>query len=155
MSSTILLAVALQGWEGFSTHALAARDVAATMARGTSRALHVLSVYTYPQERWRGFPGATSAEFTEGFIRRTDDTMKLKMEDYVSTLKAEGLQITMHLRVGEPREVIVHMAQELNADMLIIGTHSKRSVFDVALGGTAQHVSRHASCAVVLVHSKK
>ena len=33
---TILLAVALQHWDRYSAHALAARDVAATLARGAA-----------------------------------------------------------------------------------------------------------------------
>src|SRR4029453_628099 len=45
MYTTILLAAALQDWERYSTHALAARDVAATLAKGVAQQLHVLSVY--------------------------------------------------------------------------------------------------------------
>src|SRR4030095_8258935 len=48
MYPTILLAAALQDWERYSTHALAARDVAATLANGAAPPLHVLSVYDYP-----------------------------------------------------------------------------------------------------------
>jgi hypothetical protein len=48
MYTTILLAAALQDWERYSTHALAARDVAATLAKGVAQQLHVLSVYDYP-----------------------------------------------------------------------------------------------------------
>lgn len=103
MFNTLLLAVALQDEEDVSAHALAARDVTATMTRDPSQVLHVLSVYTYPQEQWRGFPGASSAEFNEGLIRRTDDVMERKMAAYVAPLRANAIQITTHLRVGEPR----------------------------------------------------
>jgi hypothetical protein len=41
MYTTILLAAALQDWERYSTHALAARDVAATLAKGVAQQLHV------------------------------------------------------------------------------------------------------------------
>ena len=41
----ILLAAALQHWERYSAHALAARAVAATLAKGTANHLDVLSVY--------------------------------------------------------------------------------------------------------------
>jgi hypothetical protein len=37
MYTTILLAAALQDWERYSTHALAARNVAATLAKGGRR----------------------------------------------------------------------------------------------------------------------
>jgi nucleotide-binding universal stress UspA family protein len=52
---------------------------------------------------------------------------------------------------GTPREDIVLTAARLKADLLIIGSHSKRGLFDITLGGTAQHVSRYAPCPVVLV----
>ena len=47
MYTTILLAAALQDWERYSAHALAARNVAATLAKGAAQPLHVLSVYDY------------------------------------------------------------------------------------------------------------
>jgi nucleotide-binding universal stress UspA family protein len=55
------------------------------------------------------------------------------------------------LRAGNAREIIPHVAKDIQADLLVMGTHSKRGMFDVALGGTAQHVSQHAPCTVVLV----
>ena len=48
MYTTILLAAALQNWDRYSTHALAAREVAATLAKGASHHLHVLTVYDPP-----------------------------------------------------------------------------------------------------------
>ena len=47
MYRTILLAAALQRWDQYSAHALAAREVAATLAKGATHHLHVLSVYDY------------------------------------------------------------------------------------------------------------
>ena len=41
MYTTILVAAALQDWERYSTHALAAREVAATLAKGASHHLHI------------------------------------------------------------------------------------------------------------------
>jgi nucleotide-binding universal stress UspA family protein len=39
--------------------------------------------------------------------------------------------------------------------LLVIGSHSKRGLFDIALGDTAKHLSQHASCPVVLVSPEK
>ena len=154
MDPTVLLGVALQDGERTTAHALAARDVAATLTRSSSKPLHVVSVYAYPQDRWRGFPGASAAESSGGWVQQTDEAMRHNMADYIAPLQAEGLQIISHLLVGEPHDVILQVAQDVEAELLVIGTHSKRSMFDVALGGTAQYVSRHASCPVVLVHPK-
>lgn len=55
------------------------------------------------------------------------------MARYVVPLEAAGLRPATHMGIGEAREVIVRVAQELNADFLVIGTHSKQSIIDVAL----------------------
>jgi nucleotide-binding universal stress UspA family protein len=43
------------------------------------------------------------------------------------------------------------VATSLKAELLILGSHSKRGLLDIVLGGTAQQVSKAAPCLVVLV----
>ena len=154
MSTTILLAAALQKWERYSAHALAARDVAATLAKGTSHHLHVLSVYDYPPLTIGYLPTEIARRQQEELRRRTDTLMVQKMDAYVAPLQAEGLEIAPILRTGNPREVIVQVATTLKADLLILGSHSKRGLLDIVLGGTAQQVLTSAPCLVVLVSPK-
>src|SRR5918912_901483 len=144
MYTTILLAAALQDWERYSTHALAARDVAATLAKGAAQQLHVLSVYDYP-------PAETTDLPPELASRHRDELLVDKLETYVAPLRAEGVAVSPILRVGNPREVIVEVATSLKADLLILGSHSQRGLLDIVLGGTAQQVSKAAPCLVVLV----
>jgi nucleotide-binding universal stress UspA family protein len=77
------------------------------------------------------------------------------MEEYVAPLKAEGLEVTPIVREGDPREVIVQVATSMQADLLILGSHSTRGLLDIVLGGTAQQVSKSAPCLVILVSPKK
>ena len=49
MAGSILLAVALQDWDRYSLHALTARDMAASLAKGSGKFLHVLSVYDHEE----------------------------------------------------------------------------------------------------------
>ena len=81
--------------------------------------------------------------------------MQQKMNDYIAPLQATDLKVTPLLRVGNPREVIVQVARELVVDLLVMGSHSKRGLFDAALGGTARQISSHAPCPVVLVSPTK
>jgi len=146
----ILLAAALQHWERYSAHGLAARAVAATLAKGTANHLHVLSVYDYPSLPTGYLPTELASRQQEELLR-TDTFMVHKMDAYVAPLRAEGVEITPILRVGHPRDLIVQVATTLKADLLILGSHSKRGLLDIALGGTAQQVSKSAPCVVVLV----
>ena len=151
MYQTILMAVALQQWEQYSAHALATREVAAAIARGASKRLHILSLYDHENVDTSGLPADLAARHREDMMLRTREFMEQKMEEYIAPLKQEGLDVITTVKVGNPREDIVGTAADLEADLLIIGSHSKRGFLDIALGGTAQHVSRHAPCPVVLV----
>ncbi len=160
MYNTILLAVALQRWDRHSAHALAARDLALFMARDTSKRLHVLSAYdvlsVHDYEYTR--PTEMMPEMADKIWNEereyTDKIMEQKLDEYIAPLKKEGLKVTKILRNGSPREVIVQVAGDIDADLIIIGSHSKRGILDIALGGTAQAVSRRAPCTVVLVSPK-
>ena len=90
MYTTILLAAALQDWERYSTHALAARDVAATLAQGAAQQLHVLSVYDYPPVATTDLSPELAARHREDLLRRTDTLMVDKLEAYVAPSVRRG-----------------------------------------------------------------
>jgi nucleotide-binding universal stress UspA family protein len=153
MYQQILLAVALQRWDEFSLHAVAAREAAVALARGSGAPLTVLSVYDYEDEAPEalGLSAVDLARDRDTQIQRTDALMAAKMQAFLAGVPPHEPPITPLLKVGHPRQVIVATAEALGVDCLVMGAHSKRRFLDVLLGGTAAAVSRHAPCAVVLV----
>jgi nucleotide-binding universal stress UspA family protein len=151
MYQQILLAVALQQWEELTPHALAARDVAAALAKGSGDKLSVLSVYDYGKIKEPELPVEQAARYREDMMGRIDALMETKMKAFVAGVQAMEIAITPILRTGEPRKTIIEVAERLPTDLLIIGAPSKRSVLDVVLGGTAAYVIRHAPCPVLMV----
>jgi nucleotide-binding universal stress UspA family protein len=153
MYQQILLAVALQQWDEFSPHAVAAREAAIALANGSGAQLSVLSVYDYDYKQ----PEALSlspvelARYRDTQMVRIDELMATKMKAFLTGVPTHEPPITPLLKVGDPRQLIVATAEALGVDLLVIGAHSKRSFLDVLLGGTATAVSRHAPCAVVMV----
>src|SRR5215218_5043229 len=153
MYQHILLAVALQQWDAFSPHAVAAREAAVALANGSGAQLSVLSVYDYDDEQ----PEALSlspvdlARYRDTQMVRMDELMATKMQAFLAGASTQETSITPLLKVGDPRQLIVATAEALGVDCLVIGAHSKRSFLDVLLGGTATAVSRYAPCAVVMV----
>jgi nucleotide-binding universal stress UspA family protein len=85
---------------------------------------------------------------------RTDNLIERRMDDFITPLKEVGIEVKKVLRVGKPREVITQMALSVMADVLIIGSHSKRGILDIALGGTARHLTHEAPCTVLMVSPK-
>ena len=81
MYNSILLSVALQDWERYSAHALAAREAAATLARGAATPLHVLSVYEYERIAVpAGLNPEMATRYRSDIQQRTDDLMERQME---------------------------------------------------------------------------
>ena len=160
MYQHILLAVALQRWDAFSPHAVAARQAAVALARGAGAPLTVLSVYDYEDETPEalslapealGLSVEDRARARDAQIQRTDALMAAKMQAFLAGVPTSEVAVTPLLKVGHPRQVIVATAEALGVDLVVIGAHSKRRFLDALLGGTAAAVSRQAPCAVVLV----
>jgi nucleotide-binding universal stress UspA family protein len=154
MSNTILLAVALQHWEQHGPQALVARGVAVALARGASKHVHVLSVYAYESINTRGLPPDVAAKYRDEQMQGLDTCLQRKMAAYVVPLEAAGVQVSKLLRVGNIEEVVVQVATEVAADLLIMGAPIKRGILDVVHGGIAQQISKHAPCPVLLVAAK-
>jgi nucleotide-binding universal stress UspA family protein len=88
-------------------------------------------------------------------MQRTDALMETKMKAFLAAVQEMDIATTPMVQAGEPRKTIIDVAERLTADLLVIGAHSKRSVLDVVLGGTAAYVSRHAPCPVLMVTPRR
>jgi general stress protein 26 len=64
-------------------------------------------------------------------------------------LKTEPL-----VRHGDPRSVIVEVAKEWGADLIVIGTHEYTGLKRLLLGSVTQSVVSHAPCSVEVVRQK-
>jgi universal stress protein E len=66
-------------------------------------------------------------------------------------LKASGFTTSTDVREGAAPERILEVAAEWRPDMIVIGSHGRQGLERLLLGSVAEHVMRHAACAVVLV----
>jgi nucleotide-binding universal stress UspA family protein len=60
-------------------------------------------------------------------------------------------RVVTHLRSEVPAEEITHLASELDADLIVVGTHGRRGVRRLVLGSVAESVVRLAPCPVLVV----
>ncbi len=64
---------------------------------------------------------------------------------------SQGVALQTLVRAGHPAQQIVQVAQEHQVDLIIIGHSGHSGVWGRFLGSTAEKVSRHATCSVLLV----
>jgi nucleotide-binding universal stress UspA family protein len=88
MYQHILLAVALQQDDGISGHALAARKVALSIARGSGAKLTVLIVYDYDSlDLSLSLPAEDLSRYRDTQRARIDETMEQKMKTFLYDMR--------------------------------------------------------------------
>ncbi len=74
-----------------------------------------------------------------------------KLEKYVELEHFRGVEITPHLRVGPAAEEVVGVADEVNADLFVIGTHGRSGLDRLVFGSTCDKIVRIAKVPVLSV----
>jgi nucleotide-binding universal stress UspA family protein len=62
-----------------------------------------------------------------------------------------GVLVETEMRMGHPAQQIVQVAEERHVDLIVIGHSGHSGVWGMFLGTTAEKVSRHAPCSVLIV----
>lgn len=65
--------------------------------------------------------------------------------------KEAGLELKILMRPGHPAQTIVALAKEGKFDVILVGHSGLSGVWAAFLGTTAEKVSRHAPCSVLIV----
>jgi nucleotide-binding universal stress UspA family protein len=58
------------------------------------------------------------------------------------------------MEVGDVATTICHIAEEVPADVIIVGSHGRTGLKRMLLGSVSEHVVRHAPCPVLVVHER-
>jgi nucleotide-binding universal stress UspA family protein len=70
-----------------------------------------------------------------------------------ATIKQFGgdLKVTHFNEFGDTADGIINCSKEFNADMIVIGTHSRTGFDRLLMGSVAEHVVRHSEVPVLVV----
>jgi len=91
-------------------------------------------------------PGLIMEALPDGLIERATHDAKASLVDMV---KSAGLEADVQIRGGRPHHAVVSLADEINADLILIASHEP-GLKDYFLGSTASGVVSHAKCSVLV-----
>jgi len=66
-------------------------------------------------------------------------------------LLAESRKAEIEISMGEPEEAILAVANRIDADLIVMGTHGRTGLSHLLMGSVAEHVIRSALCPVLTV----
>ena len=73
----------------------------------------------------------------------------------VSTALSEilvGIELETEVVVGHPAEQIIHMADKMQASVIVMGKRSHTMLHRWMIGSNSERVLRYAHCPVMIVH---
>jgi nucleotide-binding universal stress UspA family protein len=91
-----------------------------------------------------------SATFNEIRQRQAQEAEQL-IGQASERLAASGLSIETAIREGDPRTAIVDVADQWQADLIVVGSHGRTGITRLVMGSVAQAVVAHAHCSVEVV----
>jgi nucleotide-binding universal stress UspA family protein len=59
-------------------------------------------------------------------------------------------RIDVYVGLGDPAQQIIQLAVDLEADLIVLGTHERRGLERLVLGSVSSEVFRHAPCSVLV-----
>lgn len=116
----------------------------------TVRILSVIQPYVPPATEIV-LPSATLQEIRERQATEADQLVKQAGE----RITAPGrLSVETTIAEGDPRTAIVDVADEWQADVIVVGSHGRTGLKRLMLGSVAQSVVAHAHCSVEVVRRR-
>ena len=95
-----------------------------------------------------GFTSVTLADATTALERHVEQ----RRAAFAGSLSS--VRVHSHLRLDAPATEVAQIAADLEADLVVVGTHGRRGVARILLGSVAEAVVRMAPCPVLVVRPK-
>ncbi len=142
----------------FSHSGRAALRRAVTLAgRAPFHVLHVVCVVD-PREAIPALPSYNGVDYM--YAARVQEALAAEAQHELDRADVHGsVHFFVHARIGKPAPEILTLAEEIGADLIILGSRAdgKRltPLERLILGSTSEHVMREAGCTVEIARAKR
>jgi nucleotide-binding universal stress UspA family protein len=139
------------GTDGSETATEAVRH-AVGLAKATGATLDVVSAYQpVPGDRLHEEEQEIPADIAHAVGPREDVNMVL--EGAEAEAKLAGVAVQTHPRQGDPADVILDVAEETGADLIVVGNKGMTGARRFLLGSVPNNISHHAPCGVYIART--
>jgi nucleotide-binding universal stress UspA family protein len=101
-----------------------------------------------------GFSSVSLADARRQLERYVEQRQASFRAQYAEPRATSGWRVVSHLRLEAQAEEIAQIAADLEADLVVVGTHGRRGIARLLLGSVAEAVVRLAPCPVLVVRPK-
>jgi nucleotide-binding universal stress UspA family protein len=123
-------------------------EKAAELAETLGAKVHVVSAYE-PNSVKVGGGFEERAQWMEAPGSMVDSAI----ERAVGMIRVKGLDVESYARKGNAAEALLDVAEECEADLIIVGNKGMKGARRFLLGSVPDKISHHASCSVLIVRT--
>ena len=135
------------GTDGSDTAKRAVRE-AMRLARALDAEIHIVSAF----EPLRGARVVGAPEGTvEAWIPLPDAAVNAVVEEAAADVRASGIPVRTHTHEGHAADVLLRVADDVDANMIVVGNRGMHGAARFVLGSVPNKVSHHAHCNVLIV----
>jgi len=137
------------GTDGSDT-ATQAVKTAIELAKLSKATLEIVTAYEpVPQSRLRDESEGISGDVAHSVNPRED--VELVLGNAAAEAKKADVDVITHPREGDPADAILDVAEENNADLVLVGNKGMTGARRFLLGSVPNKISHHAPCDVWIV----
>ena len=81
------------------------------------------------------------------------EDVNLVLDAAAAEAKAGGVEVRTHPVEGDPADAILNVAEEVKADLIVVGNKGMTGARRYLLGSVPNNVSHHAPCSVIIVRT--
>jgi nucleotide-binding universal stress UspA family protein len=124
---------------------LTAAAMPGTLGYGLAGMPELAPMSGVPVPGFEPMPGTTSE----------DEGQKSKLATWQREIAQDGINVSLHEPTGAVAEEILNQADELNADLIVMGTHGHGAMYSLLVGSATKGVLKHSTRPVLLVPGSK
>ncbi|HZH24687.1 MAG TPA: universal stress protein [Solirubrobacteraceae bacterium] len=139
------------GTDGSET-AHKAVGAAIELARLTGAQLELVSAYEPPTWQ-RTLAGSRSGPGDPRWTVAPREDVDATLAEAAARAQAAAIGSRSFAREGDPADAILDVAEELNADLIVVGSKGTTGAERFLLGSVPDKVTHHAPCAVMIIRT--
>ena len=138
-----------------SPEAASAARMAITLSRSLGGELHVIYVGVTPGAYAAAESEILDYEFWNELREFAQNEASQSAEAEVRKIEGDGGKVEMvHVAVGHPGSEILRIAEEIGADLVVVGSRGFDLLRRALMGSVSESVVRHAHCSVLVVRGQ-
>ena len=139
------------GTDGSETAGEAVRQ-ASELAKSVGAKVHLVSAYEpVPEGRLREERQQVPGDL-QWMVNPREDVADT-LERAATSLREAGVDVEIHAREGDPADAILDLAEEVNADLIVVGNKGMTGARRFLLGSVPNKISHHAPCSVYIART--